>query len=457
MLHQRLSLSRAGTLLQQTQENVPPATESKVTTATTARTARREESSSATKIVAVIICWLVVLVVVSILLLHSLGKEKTSFKFSDTKNTISTLPSLAAFTDSKQQKISSSSVSSGSVTPNKMELPAILQKPNHLQQQQHLVARNQRRQQQQQLGCQCTLPVCQTPFYCHRGIIRVHKMGVLLLHELVSAALSSFHFPGPVEMAEIKGSLAPYFESLHGKQPHDYRHVLVTRNFYQALLSGYLYHKGHRECELDHWGQPSKRQRKEWLMQENWEERILHRKENDVYHHHENNIRRRQPSLVERPWPPGRGRSLCTYLSDESEHHGLQVYMEWATTMYFDPILAFAHYRRRAEQEDGMERTLFWCYEDLLRQDESVTVNRLSEWLFPAHHLNNTATATPIYLDLANRTPIEQRDQFHGHATTSDPEVRSRLLTIIQKMDQDIFNGTIGSSNRHVFGCGVEI
>ena len=494
-LHQRqLSLSPAALCWQKNQDHpslaplAPPPSSSSTTerttvmttttttlTTNTVRTARRREASCATMMVVM----MMILTVHRLVLLCSLddsnkknnnnNNEKTRLVSSNAHPSLAafpfTQPSLALTRDKNEQHLHH-------LSPQQPQQPQ--QQHDHL-----VVVRNQR--QQPQLGCQCTLPVCQTPFYCHRGIIQVHKMGVLLLHELVSAAAtttdaSSRPFPGPVETAEIKGSLAPSFASLDGKhqQPHDYRHVLVTRNFYQALLSGYLYHKSHRECELDHWGHPSKRQRKEWLLQENWEERIWRRTEpknnnnnNDSsssskvasdYYHHANSIRRRPPSpRVQPPWPPGRGRSLCTYLSDESEYHGLHVYMEWATALYLDPILAFAHYRRRAEHEDGRQRTLFWCYEDLIRQDGSVTVQRLSKWLFPAHPRNDTATATTVPLAQATRAPTEQRDQFPGHATTSDPVIRNRLLTIIQQLDHDMFHGTIESSNRNVFGCGVEI
>lgn len=285
-------------------------------------------------------------------------------------------------------------------------------------------------------NCSDTTTVCDQN--CHRGILHVHKMGVMLLRKVAEKDIII-----PVETFSIvaeydeespnnrRNSSKPDYLLKRKKflQPHetgtnDYRHVVVTRKFYQAIVSGYLYHKAHMECELDWFGKPG---HFGWLLnnsQENWELRIMNSTTRHV-----------------RPWPAGRGRDLCTYLSDESEEDGMRVYVEWSKNLFFDPLVSFARSRREFEQTAGINRTIFVCYEQLV-ENFAPTVKLMAHWMFPAHK-----RASRVY---SNRRPAKQA---FGHATTTDPQIRDRLARIVGDIDNELFHGSLSWTDKTEFGC----
>ena len=357
----------------------------------------------------------------------------------------------------------------------------------------------------------------------HRGIFQVHKMGVLLLHDLAKHA-----FPEPVPTYQLmaaslagpqtrqrqrqrrpgemwtagihsNNSSSSSSSSSSSNRPDD-RYVLVTRNFYTAIVSGYLYHKRHFECELNHWGKPSLFQR-EWLLKENWEERIRARlslqssngtssSSSNTTNQSSTTTTTTTPSRFIPSWPPGKGRNLCQYLSDESERDGLRVYMEWAKTMYFDPLLDFVNNQNQNPTTIKNTSTLLLvCFEDLVR-DLNATVQRMTQWLFPP--LRNTSTTTTtrsINSSLAcDNTPppppplatavsssprhtthptttmtavsasrradqSPSRAKIRAHGTTHDPVIRQRLVPMVHELDQQLFQGALGTLGRETFGC----
>jgi len=287
----------------------------------------------------------------------------------------------------------------------------------------------------QKMLCNCsdTTTVCEQN--CHRGILHVHKMGVMLLRKIAAKDIlipvDTFSIVAEKESGYSRGNNSKpdhLFKRKKFLRPfetgtEDYRHVVVTRKFYDAIVSGYLYHKAHMECELDWFGKPG---HYGWLLnnsQENWELRIM------------NSTRQ------VRPWPAGRGRDLCTYLSDESEEDGMRVYVEWSKKLFLDPLVSFARSRREFEQTAGINRTIFVCYEQLL-ESFAPTVKLMAHWMFPAHK-----RASRVY---SNRRPAKQA---FGHATTTDPQIRDRLARIVGDIDSDLFHGSISWTDRTEFGC----
>ena len=267
--------------------------------------------------------------------------------------------------------------------------------------------------------CDCSETLC-TAQYCHRGIIRVHKMGVTVTNEV-----ANFQMIRQIEATQISARSNYPKNFIEFQKPvTDYRHVLLTRDFYESLISGYLYHKAHRECDLDWFGGSN---RTGWLYlnsEEDWEQRINQTSTKSI-----------------RSWPAGLGRDLCTYLSDESEEDGLRVYVEWAKSMYLDPLVSFARSRRELERRMSTNKTLFMCYEQLA-SNYSLSVTTMAFWMFPG-------VKRPARVKIRS---LPMRDA-RGHATVRDPDTRDRLLEIIRDLDRQLFNGTIELSDKEIFGC----
>jgi hypothetical protein len=207
----------------------------------------------------------------------------------------------------------------------------------------------------------------------------------------------------------------------------DYRHVVVTRNWYDAIISGYLYHKSGKECWLDWFGHAG---HEGWLLNntlENWEQRLLQDPTTMAQNH---------------PWPPGNDRDLCQYLTEESDEVGMRVYTAWAMSSFMDPLLDFHRRRQEMEQRNGWNRTVFLCYEQFMTPSAAYTTvtDSVFDWFFP----NQTSNL--------NANPLQYR---HGHATDQDPKLRSRLNDMVSRIDDELYHGAISQGSAE-FGCGYD-
>lgn len=210
----------------------------------------------------------------------------------------------------------------------------------------------------------------------------------------------------------------------------DYRHVVVTRNWYDAIISGYLYHQSGKECWLDY-GRPN---HAGWLLNnklEDWEHTILH---NDLTF---------QWNLT---WNPGNGRDLCRYLVEESEDVGLRVYTTWALATYMMPLLDFRHRRQQREDQKGWKRTKYVCYEQLTDYKvQSKVFDSMGQWLFPDE--------TDVMFNMTNATFSDNKTA--GHASDQDPVLRKRLNDALRVIDRNTFGRFVEKGNAQ-FGCGGE-
>jgi hypothetical protein len=218
----------------------------------------------------------------------------------------------------------------------------------------------------------------------------------------------------------------------------DYRHVVVTRNWYDALISGYLYHKSGKECWLDWFGRPN---HKGWLLknkEEDWERRLLHPTFLDM-----NTTFYRSFNMT---WNPGKRRDLCQYLIDEPEEMGLQVYIAWAMDMYMYPLLDFQRRRQEQEIQNGRNRTRYVCFEQFTHPDtKSDVFHDMAHWIFPDRNVTFTMwSALP-------HTEKRRAD----HASDQNPELRGRMQEMIRKLDAKVFGGAINNGNAQ-FGCGLK-
>jgi hypothetical protein len=284
---------------------------------------------------------------------------------------------------------------------------------------------------------------------CQRAVIRAHKFGWILAEEFFAEAfpdvqlieVSPQAFPDYAENGdgtEAKGNRADnddvyddddnfdYDEesekeeivtSREHKSPprtsRDYRHAFLTRNFFEAFVSGYQYHKTGRECWMDSWGNPVVGYEENL----NWE-RYLIRSGYDLG-----------------GYPPRRGRSICQYLIDETEEDGMKVYIASALSMWYFGLDSYLRIERKRRWK--RPRTRFFCLEDASTSDgRRSTFYRMVAWLYPGGH------------NFSYPEKSHSSKEASGHANDPNPIPRKRLLELVKRYDREIFNGTIAATNR---------
>lgn len=194
----------------------------------------------------------------------------------------------------------------------------------------------------------------------------------------------------------------------------DWRNVLILRNIYKSLLSGYLYHVGGQECWISQFGERDDTMLVGWKYPEVqlWE------------------------SYVSYDIPPSSGNktNLCSYLVTASEEDGMRAYIEWVFHIHYNSL--FEYWAMSQGLEHVTKRTLTVCYEDLSSAKTDVpTINMILDFLYDGP-----------YHKPWNGNPPGKSDAG-GHATTKDPELRARLTRIIHELDKKYYNGDIAWLN----------
>ena len=239
--------------------------------------------------------------------------------------------------------------------------------------------------------------------------------------------------------AHIKTSFLPnpVTSKFFDEKVVDYRYVVVTRNLYDTLISGYLYHKTGHECWKNENGgaMAGRRQRyKGWLLTYNWEKHIAFG--NGGIHNQSLSV------------PPGQGRNLCNYLQDESEEDGLRVYMEFALHKWYRHV----HLARQLAQQSrvGSNRILFVCYEQLVSSPltRETTMRQILDWLYSGHGQNYVTEASTGHLSSSTDYNPESVHYIGGHATDHDPRLRLHLRNTIQLLDERFFESEIAVINK---------
>lgn len=245
------------------------------------------------------------------------------------------------------------------------------------------------------------------PKCCLYLMVRSHKMGYtmnagLLRHyKNIKTVVPSFDYD--------------YFPKI--RKANDYRQVLIFRDIYHSLASGYLYHIKGSECWLDEYGKTFKPQpgRLRWAsMKTDWDQYLSYTLD-----------------------PPNNNRNICKYMSDvDDEMKAMRAYMEWIFQRYFIGSLSLW---ALAEQVPSVqERTLSICYEDLASSTMYHDVsNSMLNFIF-----NGTTNHKTWY----GKPPTEAKE-VSAHSTSHDPELRNRLVGIIKQIDAEYYNGDIAWLN----------
>jgi len=218
-------------------------------------------------------------------------------------------------------------------------------------------------------------------------------------------------YPGQYKLA----AEPKYFTYNLGLPETDYRDVVVLRDLYSSILSGYLYHAKGFEC-----GMPDKV--RDYLGE--WEEHVSYQ------------LR-----------PPANGRSICQYIAKTKAATGMRAYIDWVMRYYYAPI--FSHWAMAEEIPEMKERTKTICYEDLMSRDRDLhAVHEMVD-----HFFNGSA---PVEWEGTPPGHAKVEGGYKGgHSTTNDrsADEKVRLIQIIKNLDERVYNGEIAWLNS-VNPCG---
>jgi hypothetical protein len=281
-------------------------------------------------------------------------------------------------------------------------------------------------------SCDCINPAARC---CDRTIFRTHKFGTILIGDMFLKFRQTD--------AKYRIHTLPTPKNLDYALPTtlDYRHVLVTRNWFDAIVSGYLYHKAGYECTMDYRG--------------NATGRVQHHSQYfdlEVQYHlkdWDTDLR-----IVQRQIAPCNNRSFCQYLAEEEEETGIRMVMDFALSRWYKGVVPYYEKAQARMYQTSQQKSLFLCFEDLMdpfKQEDLF--HGIASFLFPG--LNETKEWE---LPGAMKASIEKQKETHakyegGHASSHDPILRERLRNLVEQYDREIFNHTVASSNA-VFGCG---
>jgi hypothetical protein len=243
---------------------------------------------------------------------------------------------------------------------------------------------------------------------CQRLSLTTHKMGTFLTNGF-------FRDIGEIDRLV---DVSPHFYPRG-----DYRHVVMARNLYESIVSGYLYHRAGHECWLtgngkryDEVGKPNRTV--DW----------------------ERNVRRSGYDLP--PYPPRMQRSICQYLAEESSQVGMTVYMAWVLRRWYGGMVTYWEQARRQEERDGFPKTLFVCLEEAGDPGRQEAVfERMIDWFFPS---NDGGKGRRRYEFPEGLRRSENAAGYSGgHSTPRIPTERKRLRNLARRLDREIFRGDL--------------
>lgn len=239
---------------------------------------------------------------------------------------------------------------------------------------------------------------------CDRNILRAHKMGVVLIRDLLQKPF------------EIRSDIIHPSALMNHSKP-DYRHVVITRPIYDSIISGYLYHKSGRECWLDQNG--NERVKNKTFE---WESKLTF------------------PLLSQ----PRLNRTLCQYLAEESEQDGVRATVDLALSSWYAGLVPHKELVEQLETSSN-SHTLFVCFHELSNPEtQESTIQRILDWFYPGGH--------DFTVSVPRHSSSEAIGYKGGHSTIANASDRMRLNALVQQYDRDLFHG-MGDKATKLFGC----
>ena len=251
--------------------------------------------------------------------------------------------------------------------------------------------------------CSCLNPQSDSHRCCYRSLRRTHKMGSVMTRSLFN------EYEPPIRKVWAPET----FNYTEGRPATDYRDVLVIRNIFDSIVSGYLFHSEGQECDkTTPDGQTVIKRNGRWYLR-HWEHYVKYELD-----------------------PPANGRTMCRYMADESEDIGMHAYIDFVFNYHYSRGM-LSHWGLSQGIPEVGDRTMTVCYEDLMSPERDVaTMNRMLDFWY-----NGSSTS-------GNHEPYAGIAPGHvnysgGHSTTHDPVVRERLKEIAKRVDLEYYSGEI--------------
>lgn len=298
------------------------------------------------------------------------------------------------------------------------------------------------------ISCSTRLPECKNFFQsrktsvapinksccncCTNWIVANHKMGFTLAKQLIRERFKSGVSFGQItkdnwENIGDQGHVNYWFTQPTGSPIYDdFRDVVIVRNLREAIVSGYLYHKDGRECWKDWFGNPKKNTQPctAEVCWTHWPEYLAH---------------------VTSEIPQSNGRTLCQYLVDESEEHGLRAYADFALQYWHLP------FRNYIETVISKGKTKRVCFERLnALESQEATLQEMRDWFTSGERHYKLSRIS--WVPENNHTMALLQDSKQKHSSNVPNEERKRLVEILNHVDETVFGGQIANATA-IFDC----
>lgn len=273
---------------------------------------------------------------------------------------------------------------------------------------------------------------------CERRILTNHKMGTFLM---MGALQLDRRFGVRRSDFEdfVTGKVLRDYVDEHLLDPvTDFRDVLVLRNIYSSLVSGYLYHSTGRECWLDWNGNAAKASNslfpspftRDWRRftpndVDDDEGRYFLRDDDD-----DDSLLRSEGVVDDTEYP-----TLCHYLANRTEEEGMRVYIDWVFHAYYERTFNFWALTSSNWCPSIEKRTRTVCFEDL--EDESSAAMSREVVAFLTHNASSAMSSR------RQSSGVDSPAYSGGHATSKNPALRERLLNVVRQIDREHYNGEI--------------
>jgi len=282
------------------------------------------------------------------------------------------------------------------------------------------------------LACSCWNSSATTINCCKRAFLATHKTGYAISNKLTSAFKEFYNnASNTFKMQQMKN----HKKRRPTQTRNDERYVIMTRNIYQAIASGYLYHKKGKECHVA----------------PNRDDRPWPAMANNLHYFWE------YTTAITAPIdPPHNNRSLCVYLANETMVDGLKIYIDWVFNVYYDAIDEWMTEGKNNSNNSGSDGTakatnrLHVCFDDITSPEHDLDVlDEIKDHFFPMGDVPNYTGKRTAGVTKKGVTEA----YTGGHSTSHDPTLRAEIRKITEELDRKVFGGELAAFQKR-YPCG---
>jgi len=294
---------------------------------------------------------------------------------------------------------------------------------------------------------------------CTNRIVTSHKMGTALsytwkkfLNHSVSFYASRNRGHSASRLKELQEiALNENRKELYSTQSQwtkQFREVLIVRNLYSTLVSGYTYHKSGRECWLDAFGVPDDI----WLKNAARFMGMYKQEPHQMLFQGKLNI----SSIFESKdalWKMLKSHeNICSVLNETTDYEGMTIYIDYAYRTYYE---ALATYYQNIQH---LNFTKIVHYEDIIDAPLEVFYS-VHNWFSGADTSQTKIKAGRIppiiyssdYDNNLHQQLLVKNSDTHGHSANQNKSKKEMLYSLAIEIDHEHYDGTFAKMNK-LFG-----